>query len=175
MPYKPNFCCQCGEKIERVNWNLKSSRRFCELCETDLGIYDWLPRVAFVGGIFLAIFGLGNYWMRPATHLNTVPNQFISSSQNLNKNTIKPSDTNNQTLSLKTESNQPPPAPQQNSTPIAKPIFSSPNQPQETVYFCGAQTKKGTPCSRRVKGGGRCWQHIGQTATLPSDKLVANQ
>lgn len=175
MPYKPNYCCQCGEKIERVEWNLKSSRRFCELCETDFRMYDWLPRVAFIGGIFLAIFGFGSYWMRPAKSLNPVPNQFISSSQNLNKETIKPSNINNQTLSLKPESSQQPTKPQQNLTPKAKTILSSPSQPQETVYFCGAQTKKGTPCSRRMKGGGRCWQHIGQAAMLPSDKLVANQ
>jgi len=25
--------------------------------------------------------------------------------------------------------------------------------------ICGATTKKGGSCSRRVKGGGRCWQH----------------
>jgi len=24
---------------------------------------------------------------------------------------------------------------------------------------CGALTKKGTSCRRKVKGGGRCWQH----------------
>jgi hypothetical protein len=175
MSYKPNYCCQCGEKIERIDWSLKSSRRFCELCETDLGIYDWLPRVVFVSGIFLAIFGFGSYWMRPAKSLNPVPNQFISSSQNLNKDTIKPSNANNQTLLPKSESNQQQPVLQQNSTPKAKPVLSSPSQPQETVYFCGAQTKKGTPCSRRVRSGGRCFQHIGQAAMLSSDKLVANQ
>lgn len=27
------------------------------------------------------------------------------------------------------------------------------------VGTCGARTQKGTPCKRRVKGGGRCWQH----------------
>lgn len=31
----------------------------------------------------------------------------------------------------------------------------------ESVEFCGAETKKGTPCSRRVKGNTRCFQHIG--------------
>lgn len=25
--------------------------------------------------------------------------------------------------------------------------------------ICGARTKSGRPCQRRVKGGGRCWQH----------------
>lgn len=175
MSFKPNFCCHCGEKIERINWNFKS-RRFCELCETDFGIYDWLPRIALGSGIFLAIFGFGSYWMRPAKSLNAVPNQFISSSQNLNKDTIKPSNTNNQTFSPRPESSQHPSAPQPNSTPKAKPTLSLPNQPQKTVYFCGAQTKKGTPCSRRIKErDGRCWQHLGQAAMLPSDKLVANQ
>ncbi|MDQ3087465.1 MAG: hypothetical protein M3Q78_02590 [Acidobacteriota bacterium] len=175
MSYKPNYCCQCGEKIERINWNLKS-RRFCELCETDFKIYDWLPRIALGGGITLAILGFGSYWMRPAKSVHTVPNQFISSSQNLNRDTIKPPNTNNQTLLPKPESNQKQPTSQQNSTPKAKPVLSSPSQPQETVYFCGAQTKKGTPCSRRIKErDGRCWQHPGQAAMLPSDKLVANQ
>jgi micrococcal nuclease len=27
--------------------------------------------------------------------------------------------------------------------------------------LCGAMTKKGTPCKRRVKGGGHCYQHGG--------------
>jgi hypothetical protein len=41
----------------------------------------------------------------------------------------------------------------------------------ELVYICGAATKKGTPCSRRVKGPVRCWQHVGQPAILPADQL----
>lgn len=34
-----------------------------------------------------------------------------------------------------------------------------PTEPDEAVSFCGARTKKGTPCRRRVRGAGRCWQH----------------
>jgi hypothetical protein len=41
----------------------------------------------------------------------------------------------------------------------------------EDVYICGARTKKGTPCSRRVHGPVRCWQHKGLPAMLPVDKL----
>jgi len=38
------------------------------------------------------------------------------------------------------------------------------NYPQEETEYvsngiCGALTKKGGSCQRRVKGGGRCWQH----------------
>jgi hypothetical protein len=42
----------------------------------------------------------------------------------------------------------------------------------EQVYTCGARTKKGTPCSRRVHGPVRCWQHKGAAAMLPPEKLV---
>ena len=39
------------------------------------------------------------------------------------------------------------------------------------IYMCGAQTKKGTPCSCRVKGNVRCFQHTGMPAMLPPEKL----
>lgn len=42
----------------------------------------------------------------------------------------------------------------------------------EEVYTCGARTKKGSPCSRRVHGPVRCWQHKGMPAMLPPDKLL---
>jgi hypothetical protein len=47
-----------------------------------------------------------------------------------------------------------------------------PTDPAEVVYICGARTKKGTPCQRRVRGPGRCWQHRGMQAILPPSKLV---
>lgn len=43
---------------------------------------------------------------------------------------------------------------------------------EEDVYICGARTKKGTPCSRRIHGNVRCWQHKGMPAMLPPEKLV---
>jgi hypothetical protein len=43
---------------------------------------------------------------------------------------------------------------------------------EDDVYICGARTKKGTPCSRRVHGNVRCWQHKGMSAMLPPEKLV---
>ena len=49
---------------------------------------------------------------------------------------------------------------------------------QEQVYICGARTKKGTPCSRRVHGPDgpmRCWQHKGARAVLPAEKLLVKE
>jgi len=37
----------------------------------------------------------------------------------------------------------------------------------DDVYICGARTKKGTPCSRRVHGPVRCWQHKGLPSMIP--------
>jgi hypothetical protein len=47
-----------------------------------------------------------------------------------------------------------------------------PTEAGEVVSICGARTKKGRPCSRRVRGTGRCWQHRGLPAMLPPSKLV---
>ena len=50
-----------------------------------------------------------------------------------------------------------------------------PTDPAEIVSICGARTKKGTPCSRRVRGTGRCWQHRGMPAMLPPSKLIVRE
>jgi hypothetical protein len=42
---------------------------------------------------------------------------------------------------------------------------------EERNFFCGAATKKGTACTRKVRGGGRCWQHKGREAILPESDL----
>jgi len=42
----------------------------------------------------------------------------------------------------------------------------------EEIYTCGARTKKGTPCSRRVHGPVRCWQHKGTKPMVPQEKLL---
>lgn len=55
---------------------------------------------------------------------------------------------------------------------------SSASPPPVTVeqrYMCGARTKKGAPCSRRVHGPVRCWQHKGAKAMLPLEKLIIKE
>ena len=60
--------------------------------------------------------------------------------------------------------------------PVNTPAAQNASTPPATVtvndvYICGARTKKGTPCSRRVHGPVRCWQHKGLPAMLPVEKL----
>lgn len=187
MLYKPKFCCSCGEEIERVNWSLTDSRRFCQLCETQYKVYDWLPRLAVAFGILTGILGLGFYWQKPENAANILPRQIAESNRSANKNLTS------QINSLQLSANQI----VQESAQVKQSAVQTQNKPQiasvkpslpaatskqienqttsatEKLYFCGAATKKGTPCSRRVKGGGRCWQHAGQTAMLPQEKLIA--
>jgi hypothetical protein len=46
---------------------------------------------------------------------------------------------------------------------------------EEVIYTCGARTKKGTPCLRRVHAPVRCWQHKGMPAMLPQEKLLVQE
>jgi hypothetical protein len=58
------------------------------------------------------------------------------------------------------------------NAPTQTDLASQPPPTVEETYKCGARTKKGTPCSRRVNGPVRCWQHKGAKAMLPPDKLI---
>ena len=78
MPYKPKHCCQCGEKIDRIDWKPWTSRRFCELCETEFGIYKWLSRGLFGVGLFLGLFSIGSYLQKDDKPLNVAPKQTVS-------------------------------------------------------------------------------------------------
>ena len=192
MLYKPKYCCHCGEEIERINWGLLTSRRFCELCETEYKIYDWIPRVFIGVGFFFIITGLGFYWQKPEKPLNIATHQIVSNKTQSNKNLANENDSSQLSESgnvkdlektqQSTSANQ-----QLTKAQIAvlnqkaqqqaqiKPIENQQTAVSETTYFCGAQTKKGTPCTHRVRGGGRCFQHVGQPAILPPEKLIARQ
>ncbi|HKG48296.1 MAG TPA: hypothetical protein VKB02_16285 [Pyrinomonadaceae bacterium] len=61
------------------------------------------------------------------------------------------------------------------SVPAQTETSSQPPVTIEQTYICGAGTKKGTPCSRRVHGPVRCWQHKGAKAMLPLEKLVVKE
>ena len=71
---------------------------------------------------------------------------------------------------------QPPLVIQRTATsPATTPSVSPSPAIIEQPYTCGARTKKGTPCSRRVHGPVRCWQHKGSQAMVPQEKLVIKE
>lgn len=71
----------------------------------------------------------------------------------------------------------PPSAPAPQPPIVHRPIART----EPAVYYCGAETKKGTPCARRVKGPTRCYQHVGMPAmalappATTSDKQATKQ
>jgi hypothetical protein len=191
MLYKPKFCCQCGEKIERVSWNLVTSRRFCELCETEFTVNEWMPKIGLGIGLLFGIFFIGSFFQNSDKLENGSSTKLLKSSQQLNslpdqksvkqlaelpgnkaqdKNLVATPSVQIQTNSQSADSSQ-----GLDQRKQAELFQKQQNDKKEVVYYCGAETKKGTPCSRRMKGGGRCWQHQGKKAMLPESQLTASQ
>ena len=184
MLYKPNFCCQCGEKIDRIEWKIFTSRRFCEYCEAQYSFQDRLPKIFAVIALAFGFLGVGSYLKNDSKTLNVTkaskaaeqrPLASIDKKENGQGQTgpdLKKPDLAQEKPATgdKTASNE---VTSVNGITDKK-VFaeSSPKEAQEQLFTCGAQTKKGTPCSRIVKVNERCWQHKGQPAMLPKEKLV---
>jgi len=167
--YRPRFCCSCGEKIEREEWTIFKSRRFCPLCETEYKSVDYFLRGTALFAFVLGVFGFAGYFGivgRSQFGPNAESKMTVSPAQpskraNEGRDVDTRSAANGSPLqdnssSRATISEQPPPAKKTS---------------QEAVYYCGAPTKKGTPCSRRVKVKGYCWQHAKLADSVPAGNL----
>lgn len=186
MFYRPKYCCNCGEKVERIDWKLWSSSRFCELCETEFKPQEWLPRAVVLIGVVSGIFGLGNYLQKsekpPDLISGRATNVPDAGKKPVNSPDKPPVSANSTGVVAPTNAGIQKPA--ANQLPAARTLTSiarlgkTENQkadaPEQT-YYCGAATKKGTPCLNRVKGGGRCRLHVGEPALLPAEQLVADR
>jgi hypothetical protein len=184
MTYKPKYCCQCGEKIERKKWTFFSSGRFCQLCETDFILQEWTPRVTVALILFFGLVGFSGFFqsvekpliiasIRPSEQTTEIKN----SSVNPVSNEKSPSNFSGKSA-LQNTANTVVSMPHQNALSGKREtsLKMAENQANDApTYFCGAATKKGSPCSRRVKGGGRCWQHNGQPAVLLPEKLIVGR
>ena len=161
--YKPNFCAECGARIERPRWRIWTSRRFCSVCDKRFR----KARLTLTFVTSLALFSVG--FMIGRAGRPAPPPLIIERGQ--------PS----------VPAAPPQFAPHSSGTEVGKASASSslepgyspsstanerPTDPNEIVSICGARTQKGTPCSRRVRGTGRCWQHRGKPAMLPPSKLI---
>lgn len=157
MLYRPKYCCNCGEKISRAEWRLLTSRRFCELCETEYKGEDYVPRAIVAIGLVLSIFGFRGMIGQPeapaAVSATSAPKTTLKSeSAPVRQQTAPPQNATQAATAL-------PESSLLKAKTIEQPVSNAKTSEQST-YFCGALTKKGTPCSRRVKTKGtRCWQH----------------
>ena len=179
MLYKPNFCCHCGEKIERREWNLLTSRRFCEVCSAEYKRHELLPRAITVAGVLAIAFGIGsmfgssgaaNQQMRGYREPAPMDSERISKRNQVSSDNSSGTD-QNIPEKIVPQAQTSPESPVAGTVPPGDKQFAlRKEQTQERIYFCGALTKKGTSCSRRVKKqGAHCWQHEGAPRLLPEN------
>ena len=176
MFYKPTFCCHCGEKIESTESHPWSSGRFCDVCKTEFSFVEWLPKVfILIFGLF-GLFGIGSYLQSgEKAQVISLKQNKIGAPETSGKNESVGNQVQNSNREVvrqneqKIESDA---ASIANNNKTEKLKITREPIENEKTYFCGAMTKKGTPCSRKVKGGGRCWQHKGQEAMLVAGKIV---
>ena len=162
--YRPNFCLDCGDRIHRKRWYVWTSRRFCQKCATRLRRATVLIPFAAIIALTVGAWLLGNAGRPDPPPL--ILERAAPSSASLTANIVSPAEP-----FVDVESKLPSASPSSNT---GNKFTESLTDPHETVSICGARTKKGTPCSRRVRGVGRCWQHRGKSAMLPKGKLIVN-
>ena len=149
-----NFCSECGNRRTRKGWRSWVGGGLCENCARRLGS-GWRRPLMIIALIAVAAFAFGRY-LRPSPPpliIQRMANSPLSDSPvNLNE-------------SAKAVNRKP------NGSSNAPALASDPID--DAVYICGARTKKGTPCRRRVHvAGERCYQHKGMPAMVPLEKLV---
>jgi hypothetical protein len=166
--YKPNFCAECGERVLRERWRAWTSGRFCPACEKRF-------RRSFIAPLCVACvlvgagFAFGRL-MRSAPPPLTVERGALPLPALLAKGAASRQEATGEAAGNADSSARG--ASDANAPPLGALVAEQPTDPNEVVSICGARTKKGTPCQRRVRGTGRCWQHRGMPAMLPPGKLI---
>jgi hypothetical protein len=165
--YKPNFCAECGEQVVRLRWRVWTSRRFCAACDKRFrrGRVLW-PLAACV-----LLTGLGFVCGR-AMRQAAPPLVIERGAANSHARSAQTPAAGRQSPAKASAAN----------LDAGARIYGAdgteterPTEAGEAVSICGARTKRGTPCSRRVRGTGRCWQHRGRAAMLPAAKLIVRE
>jgi hypothetical protein len=152
--YRPNFCAECGERLTRTGWRALLRVRFCGDCGRRLGRNGWKP-IATISIVAASAFVVGRY-LRPQAPPLLIQRAANSPLSNMPVNLNDNARAANRRDSVK-----------------ANAETLSPIPADDNAYICGARTKKGTPCHRRVHAAGeRCFQHKGMAAMLSLDRLT---
>jgi hypothetical protein len=166
--YKPNFCAECGERISRQRWRFWHSRRFCPACARRFrrGQILW-PLIAGATLFCLGLLAGRTGRSLPPPPLIVERGGKLSALPAASTNAATPPAGDVETGADQQATPKPEPGYGPDGTATERPT-----DPNEVVSICGARTQKGTPCKRRVRGSGRCWQHKGMPAMLPPSKLI---
>jgi len=163
--YRPNFCAECGQRLARTDWRALvkvwtgawARASWCDDCARRLGRLGFaglIRPLAFVSLVAISAFSLGRF-LRPAPPPLIISRAANSPLSDLPVNFDGPV---RGATRIETDSTDRDAALNQAA--------------DEKGYICGARTKKGAPCRRRVHvAGERCFQHKGMTAMVPLEKL----
>jgi hypothetical protein len=155
--YRPNYCAECGASLKRKGWGGWVNRRFCDDCARQSNQAGFARSLAAVIIIVIAAFALGRY-LRPAP-----PPLIIQ----------RPANSPLSDLPVNVNDTARPANRGETGPPTEKAATLKVKSADDALYICGARTKKGTPCHRRVHfAGERCYQHKGMPAMLPPEKLA---
>jgi hypothetical protein len=165
--YRPNFCCECGERVARARWRAWTSRRFCASCARRLRRKRLTTMLLPAAALVVAGFLLGRM-MRPPLPPLVVERGTLRLAPLPVADAARQADAPRQSDARREGA----PAKSEPAYGADGTANERPTEPDEVIYICGARTKKGTPCQRRVRAPGRCWQHRGRPAMLPASKLV---
>src|SRR6476620_7227061 len=124
--YKPNFCSECGAKILSLRWHFWTSRRFCSDCASRLRKARFVPALIATLGLFGTGYIAGRVRRPPSPPLiierrSDSPLNDAATGRSAIRSTASEAATT--------------------PTPTNSPAIV-----EETVYVCGARTKKGTHC-----------------------------
>lgn len=135
--FPTRFCSQCGEKIKRHRLGAFAFTAFCSSCKKP-------ARLASLMLVAMSILLLvGGFLVGRATAPRQ-PFNFIG----------EPLDLQNAPNSQASEPTEV--SANRNQASATQQTTSTAN---EAMVMCGAPTKKGRPCRRKVRGGGYCYQH----------------
>ena len=147
---RSNFCTNCGARLARTGLRARIRGTVCEDCSTRLGTSPATKIIITISIIAVAAFAFGRY-LRPKP-----PPLIIQRAANSPLSYLP---LNLDAIPKRADAANP-------NRAIAATV-------DDVVYICGARTKKGTPCRRRVHfAGERCFQHKGLPAMVPLDKLT---
>jgi len=165
----PNFCLDCGARITRRQWRGWRGQ-FCNKCAPRFRASRARRLVIAASAFVFLAFVFGRYLRPPPPPLviervasSPLSDRPISAAEATTNNHHGPQLAGGSDSSSATEV-----ADSSNSVKLTTTL-----SPDGEIYICGARTKKGTPCHRHVHAPGeRCYQHKGQPAILPVEKLV---
>lgn len=133
------FCSECGERIKGKRSSSLLSRSFCSRCSPGL---DRARLMLIAVPVLCGAIGFA------IGHFTATGEPFYYIGTPVESGSSGPARSADDNTTRSSRSSE---AVTQRERPVVSP------GPSEAI--CGARTKAGKPCQRKVKGGGYCWQH----------------